>query len=99
MKTVNVEQGTMEWQALRRCKVTGTKLEDVMGTPSARVQLIAELIAEEATEQTKTVRVTEEMERGTNEEEFAIKLFEEQTGKEYVRGGIWLSDEFDFLAH
>jgi hypothetical protein len=89
----------MEWHALRRCKVTGTKLEDVMGTGYARTQLIAELIAGEATEQTKIVRVTEEMERGTNEEEFAIRLFEEQTGNEFVRGGMWLSDEYDFLAH
>lgn len=99
MKIVDIEQGTQQWQEIRRCKVTGTKLEDVMGTPLARVQLIAELIAEEATEQTKFVRPTEEMERGTNEEEFAIKLFEEQTGKKFTRGGIWLSDEFDFLAH
>lgn len=99
MKIIDVEQGTQEWQILRRCKITGTKLEDVMGTPLARAQLISELIAEEATEQTKFVRPTEEMERGTNEEEFAIKLFEEQTGKKFSRGGVWLSDKYDFLAH
>lgn len=99
MKIVDVEQGTQEWQTLRRCKITGTKLEDVMGTPLGRAQLISELIAEEATEQTKFIRPTEEMERGTNEEEFAIKLFEDQSGKKFKRGGVWLSDEYDFLAH
>lgn len=99
MKIVNVEQGTMAWQALRRCKVTGTKLEKVMGSALERVQLISELIAEEATEQTKVIRATEEMERGTNEEEFAVKLFEDQTGKKFVREGMWLSDEYPFLAH
>lgn len=99
MKVIDIEQGTMEWQTLRRCKITGTKLEDVMGTPLARMQLTAELIAEEATEQTKFVRPTEEMERGTNEEEFAIKLFEEQTKRKFKRGGVWLSEEYDFLAH
>lgn len=99
MKVVDVEQGTMEWQMLRRCKITGTKLEDVMGTRLAQAQLISELIAEEATEQTKFTRPTEEMERGTNEEEFAIKLFEEQSGKKFKRGGVWLSEEFGFLAH
>lgn len=99
MKIIDIEQGTMEWQVLRRCKITGTKLEDVMGTNLTRAQLISELIAEEATEQTKFVRPTEEMERGTNEEEFAIKLFEEQTGKKLTRGGMWLSDEYEFVAH
>lgn len=99
MKIIDVEQGTQEWQTVRRCKITGTKLEDVMGTPLGRAQLISELIAEEATEQTKFVRPTEEMERGTNEEEFAIKLFEGQIGKKFARGGIWVSDDFDFLAH
>lgn len=99
MNIVDVEQGTQEWQNIRRCKVTGTKLEDVMGTSLARAQLISELIAEEATEQTKFIRPTEEMERGTNEEEFAIKLFERQSGKKFKRGGVWISDEYNFLAH
>jgi hypothetical protein len=98
MKIVNIEQGTPEWHALRRCKVTGTKLEDVMGSPLARTQLIAELIAEEATEQSKIIKATEEMERGINEEEFAIKLYEEQTGREVTRGNIWLSSEYSYLA-
>jgi hypothetical protein len=98
MKIVDIEQGTPEWHAIRRCKVTGTKLEDVVGSPFARMQLIAELIAEEATEQSKIIKPTEEMERGINEEEFAIKLYEEQTGKKVKRGGIWLSDEYSYLA-
>lgn len=93
-----IEQGTKEWQDHRRCKVTGTKLDSVMGSPLDRVNLIAELIAEEATEQTKFVRPTEEMERGTAEEVFAVKMFEEVTGKKVDRICICLSEEFDFLA-
>lgn len=99
MQTLNIEQGTKEWLDARRCKITGTKLDDVMGTPLAQLQLICELIAEEGTEQTKLTRMTDEMERGNAEEEFAIKLFEEVHGKELVRGGMWLSDEYDFLTH
>lgn len=99
MKILDIEQRSPEWHAARRCMVTGSKLADVMGTPLARVQLISELIAEEATEQSKIVRATEEMERGNEEEEFAIRLFEKQTGKKVVRGGMWLSDEYSFLAH
>lgn len=98
MQIVNVEQGTQEWHAMRRCKVTGTKLEDVMGSNLARVQLISELIAEEMTEQSKIIRATEEMERGNHEEAFAIKLYEQQTGRKVVQGGMWLSDEYDYLA-
>lgn len=99
MQIINVDQGTLEWHSLRRCKVTGSKLDDVMGTPWARAVLISELIAEEATEQSKITRPTEEMERGTSEEEFAIKLYETKAGKKLVRGGMWKSNEFDFLLH
>lgn len=99
MKILDLVQGSMEWHAQRRCRITGTKLDDVMGTLYVRAVLAAELIAEEATEQSKIMRPTEEMERGSAEEEFAIKLFEKQTGKKVVRGGMWLSDEYSFLAH
>jgi len=98
MEILNVEQGTKEWSDARRCMITGTKLDDVMGTSLAQVQLICELIAEEATEQTKMTRMTDEMQRGSDEEEFAVKLFEEVHSKELVRGGMWRSDEYDFLA-
>ena len=98
MKILNIEQGTKEWLDARRSMITGTKLDDVNGTALAQVQLVCELIAEEATEQTKMIRATDEMERGNAEEEFAVKLFEEVHGKELVRGGMWLSDEYDYLA-
>lgn len=98
MQILNIEQGSKEWHDRRRCKVTGSKLEKVMGTSLARAQLIAELIAEEATEQTKIIRATDEMERGTAEEIFAIKMFEARTGKKVSRVGICISDEYDWLA-
>lgn len=98
MKTLEVEQGTAEWHAARRCKITGTKLKAVMGTAESRRALAAELIAEEATEQSKIFRTTDEMERGNAEEIFAIKAFEAQTGKTVSRPGICISDEFDWLA-
>jgi len=40
-------QGTPEWLALRRGKITGTRLKEVMGTANAKLALTAELIAEE----------------------------------------------------
>jgi len=99
MKVLDIEQGSDIWHARRRCTITGSKLDNVMGTDLARVQQIAELIAEEATEQSKIVRATAEMERGNEEEEFALNLFERQTGKKLVRGGMWVSDENDWHAN
>lgn len=98
MKIIDVQQGTPEWHEHRRCKVTGTKLKRIMGTLESRTGLIAELIAEEATEQTKQVRLTAQMERGSDEEEFAVKTFEERTGKKVDRVGICISDSYDWLA-
>ena len=98
MKILEVEQGTAEWHAARRCKITGTKLKQVMGTAEGRRALIAELIAEEATEQSKVFRTSDEMERGNAEEIFAIKAFEAQTGRTVSRPGICVSDEFEWLA-
>jgi hypothetical protein len=98
MTIENVEQGTMEWHELRRGKITGTKMDAVMGTDLARLMLACELIAEEATEQTKTIRVSPEMERGSAEEVFARKHFEHETGKKVEELGFCVSDEFDYLG-
>lgn len=98
MQILNLEQGTKEWHDARRCKITGTKLKAVMGTAEARRGLIAELIAEEATEQSKTFRTTDEMERGNAEEIFAVKAFERESGKEVARPGMVVSDDHDWLA-
>jgi predicted phage-related endonuclease len=94
----NIEQGTKEWHDARMCKVTGKKLDKVMGTLEARTGLIAELIAEEETEQSKAFKSNAEMERGTNEEPFAVKAFEEKTGKKVDRLGICVSSEFDWVS-
>lgn len=96
MQVLHMEQGTAEWHEARRCKVSGTKLEDIMGTPYAKIQLIARFIAEEATEQVPVNKQTPEMERGLGEEAFAIKLFEKQTGKKVEQVGLCISDEMPF---
>lgn len=99
MQVINLKQGTKEWHDIRRAKVTGSCLDEIMGSELARAQLIAELIAEEATEQSKIMRPTAEMERGTNEEPFAIKAFEERTGKKLDSSiGFCISDEFDWFG-
>ncbi len=100
MKVIkDIEQGSQEWHDLRRCKVTGTKLDDVMGTPLARLQLIAELIAEEGTEQSKILKPTLEMERGNAEEVFAIKKYEAKHLKKVEKITMCISDEFDWFGY
>lgn len=98
MRTIAIEQGTKEWHDSRMCKVTGTKLKAVMGTAEARRSLIAELIAEEATEQSKAFVTTAEMERGNAEEIFAIRAYEAKTGKKVERVGMCVHDEHDWIA-
>ena len=93
-----MEQGTQEWKDARMCKVTGTKLQSVMGTNAARTALVAEFIAEEATEQSKVFVTTMEMERGNAEEIFAVKAFEKQTGKQVDRVGMCVHNVHDWIA-
>lgn len=98
MRTLTIEQGTKEWHESRMQKVTGTKLDAVMGTAGARRALIAELISEKATEQTKAFVTTAEMERGHAEEIFAIRAFEDKTGKKVDRIGMCIHGEHDWIA-
>lgn len=92
------EQGSAEWIAARRCMVTGTKFESVMGTELAKLNLICELIAEEATEMSKEFKATAEMERGNSEEKYARDAFEKLTGKTVVEIGFCVSDTIPYLG-
>ena len=98
MKIIECVQGTEDWKKARACRVTGTRLESVMGTPIARAALIAELIAEEGTEHLKSVNVSKIMERGTEEEVFAIQTFERRTKKKVARVGLCVSEKRDWHA-
>ena len=92
-------QGSDEWHSMRRGKVTGSKLSSVLGTSLTRTQLIAELIGEYASEQTKTFKPTIEMERGTEQEPLAVQAFEKLNNVEINRNvGFMISDEFNFLG-
>jgi hypothetical protein len=98
MKILNLEQGTQEWLDARRCMITGTRMDSVVGTPLDRLMLACELIAEEMSEQSKVMKVTPEMERGTAEEVFARQRFMSDTGKAVEEIGFCVSDEFDYVG-
>lgn len=99
MDTIICEQGTQEWLDARRCMLTGTKQDSVMGTEWEQLMLACELIAEEVTEQVKTHTSTREMERGTEEEVFARKHYQKKTGNELTQIGFCRSKEFPFVGH
>jgi len=101
MKIINCEQKSKEWLDIRKCKVTATKLEEVMGTPLARVQLIAELIGEELTMTADAEKswVTPAMERGNEEEPKTIELFEKKTGNKVRSVGFCIHDYFDWFGY
>ena len=94
-----IEQGSLEWHELRRGKVTGTCLADIMGSEQDRLKLIAELIAEEGTEQSKILKPTVEMERGIAEEIFTIKRYEDKFKVKVDRVTFCISDDFNWLAY
>lgn len=94
----DLEQGSHEWLQARLIKITGTSLDEVMGTPYAKIKLVCRLIAEELTEQAKSFKASAEMERGSAEEIFAIKRYEKEKGIAVDRVGFLLSEEFPLLG-
>ena len=91
-------QGSSEWHNERRCMITGSKMDSVMGSNLEQLMLICELIAEELTEQSKVFKETAEMQRGTEEEVFARKHFEKKTNKTVKEIGFCKSDEYLYLG-
>jgi putative phage-type endonuclease len=78
MKIYNIEQRTEEWHDLRRGRVTGTKLKDIVvlrGTnrKEGYYELMADRLATPATDENP-------MTRGARLEEEARATFEEKTG-------------------
>lgn len=95
----DIEQGSLEWHQLRQGKVTGTSLAQVMGSAQDRLKLIAELIAEEGTEQSKVMRPTQEMERGIAEEVFTVKRYEEKFKRRGERVCLCVSSQYNWLVY
>lgn len=98
MKIIECIQGSLEWKKIRLGKVTGTRLKSAIGTKIVQKTLITELIAEVETEQPKEKKSSPVMERGTSEEEFAIKRYEQLTGAKTEAVGLCVHDTLKWLA-
>ncbi len=88
----NITQRSPEWHHIRKGKVSGTVLKNLMGTPRAKQDAIYELVAGRL-----TVGIGDEdenpMERGVRLEDSAIAEFELKTGLNVSTTGISQSDD------
>jgi len=98
MQVVNHKQGTEEWQKFRRCKVSGTKFKRAISEKKdTRRGLICDLIAEKYSTQVKDNFVSNEMSRGTDEEKFAAKAYEDLFDTPLEIVDICQHDKYDWL--
>lgn len=98
MKFVIVEQGSSEWKKEKAGVITGTRLEKVMGSKTLRENIKMELVSEILTGQIAEVPASLTMQRGTNEEPFAIKEYKERTGKDIQEFGLILHEKYPFIG-
>lgn len=97
MKIVNIEQNSEKWLELRKGKITGSKLKDLIvkrgnGKKVGFYQLIADRLAIDD-------QSIDGIDRGHDLEEAALEHFENITGKRLNKDcGMWLSDLDDNIA-
>lgn len=96
MKELELEQGTREWLEVRKGKITGTRLKDVLKTDN--LPLIYELIAELGSDEIEETFVNKAMQRGKDCEPVAISLYQHMTGVVIDSVGFCVSEENDMLA-
>ena len=98
MIIIKAKQGTEEWLKARRCKISGTRFKKVLSNnKETRRGLICELIAEKYSTQVKDNFTSNEMARGTDEEKFAAKAYEDKFDTELEIVDICQHDEWDWL--
>lgn len=90
MKIINIDQNSDQWLELRKGKITGSKLKDIIvkrgnGKKIGFYQLIADRVATEPDDENP-------MDRGHRLEQEAIKLFEQTNGVSVISNGMWIAD-------
>lgn len=91
-----LEQGSPEWLKVRLGKVTGTRLKDLMAKDN--LALVDKLIAELISEQSKELRISEEMQRGKDLEPIARQAYEEYNGCKVEQIGFLQSDKYEWFG-
>lgn len=112
MIELELEQGTLEWHHERAGRVTGTSLQSAIGAKFSKAKkvwtlgdkkvqetLSYGLISERMTEVQIVELNTPAIERGREQEPFAIKAVSKKTGTEFLECGMLISEntpEFGF---
>lgn len=98
MNIHNVIQGSPEWLALRRKKVTGTRFKDLFGADD--LKLIDKLIAEEVSEEVEEQGyISEEMLRGEEYEPLARAAYEKVNDCKVEVHGFISSAKYPWLGY
>lgn len=98
MKKHNFSQRSPEWQQIRKGKISGTFLKNILGTPRARQEAVYEFIADKLT---VGIDLGEEnaMDRGIRLEADAIAMFELETGKKVETIGFCEHDDEPIISN
>lgn len=93
----DVIQGSKEWLALRRKKVTGTRFKDLFGSDD--LKLIDKLIAEEVSDEVEEQGyISEEMLRGEEYEPLARDAYSKKNLVQVETFGFISSDKYPWLG-
>lgn len=98
-KIIKVKQGSDEWLALRRCRITASRLADVMAKPTTKrykgylQEKVLELLGHEAVEKDPHWAM-----HGKEMEPRAIAAYEWKFGTEIDHDVFCISQKYDWLA-
>lgn len=98
MRFLKVEQGSPEWLKAKAGVITGTRAKEAMGTPAAQEKLINKLVSEILTEQFADSFTSKAMQRGIDEEAFALKEYSKRTDIKLENFGLILHDTYNWLG-
>jgi putative phage-type endonuclease len=98
MKILDIEQNSDEWLEMRKGKITGSKLKNIVvekgtGEKIGFWQLLADSLSIEDESQSDNAR-----DRGHECEPQALVEFEKLTGKKVLKGNMWVSDDNNNIA-
>lgn len=95
-----MEQGSPEWHAIRRGKVTGTSLISVIGQKSQPMKLMDEIIAEDVSGMSddEDGYVSDDMQRGIDLEPVARDAYADLVGFEVEQVGFLQSERWPNLG-
>lgn len=99
MEIINTSQGTDEWMDIRKGKITGTGLKNVMAKKDSQAykKYLYTLLSDEFSNNDELYK-SPAMQRGNDLEKFAVQEYEKKTGNIVDEIGFCVSEEFEYLG-